>query len=339
MLRSADGAHRRVWLTWEKHRRTRELAKSLNASLIELALPRHRLFRYLKGVPTSVAHLWRARRNTLVVQNPSLVLTALACIFRKPFGYTLVVDRHSNFRLSSLEKPTPLMRIFHLFSRRTVSQSDLTIVTNQVLANLVEEWGGRACILPDKLPDLGPIQDDSEVVPKRVVCISTFASDEPIEDILCAARLMADCEWFVTGNWEGSPVGRRMQTDLPSNVSFTGFIDDEAYQSLLRSADLVVVLTTNEDCLTCGAYESISLGIPCVLSNTRAIRDYFRKGASYADPTAESIAAAVRDLFLHRAEKKREIQGFRVELDRDWRKQFKEVLSIMAVTEATDRLV
>ena len=53
------------------------------------------------------------------------------------------------------------------------------------------------------------------------------------------------------------------------------------------------VLTTADHTLTCGAYEAVAVGTPMVLSETTAIRSYFSKGAVYAAPTAQGIAAAI----------------------------------------------
>jgi len=62
---------------------------------------------------------------------------------------------------------------------------------------------------------------------------------------------------------------------MSDNLTLTAFIDDNAYVTLLYSCDLIVDLTTREDCLVCGAYESVSAEKPLLLSDTTALRVFW----------------------------------------------------------------
>jgi glycosyltransferase involved in cell wall biosynthesis len=76
-------------------------------------------------------------------------------------------------------------------------------------------------------------------------------------------------------------------------VTLTGFLREEDYQSLLLSADVIIVITDQEYTLTCGAYEAVALSKPMILSDTTAIKEYFSQGAVYAKPTSESLLNAM----------------------------------------------
>jgi glycosyltransferase involved in cell wall biosynthesis len=75
----------------------------------------------------------------------------------------------------------------------------------------------------------------------------------------------------VTGNYRKA--GIVPPTDAP-NVTFTGFLADPDYVALLGRADVVIVLTSDDDLLNCGAYEALALDKPLILSDTKAIREY-----------------------------------------------------------------
>ena len=63
-------------------------------------------------------------------------------------------------------------------------------------------------------------------------------------------------------------------------------------------------LTTLEDCLLCGAYEALAAGKPLVISNTRALADYFGAAAILTDNTPEAISERVQRAYAQRADLK-----------------------------------
>jgi hypothetical protein len=48
---------------------------------------------------------------------------------------------------------------------------------------------------------------------------------------------------------------------------------------MMRSVDATIVLSERENCLLCGAYETVASEKPMILSNKEALRNYFDKGA------------------------------------------------------------
>src|SRR5205807_6653113 len=140
-------------------------------------------------------------------------------------------------------------------------------VSNDALKEVVERTGGTAIVLPDKLPALGAAADTVLPVP-LVVFICTYSIDEPYRDVIEAARLVGPrINVLITGdprNFEPDP-------PLPPHVRLTGFLAEPVYEDLLRQADLVIDLTSAENCLVCGAYEAVALEKPLVTSDTRAL--------------------------------------------------------------------
>lgn len=323
-----------VWVTWERHRRTRELAKRLNVPLYEILTSKSGIRRYLSLTPRTAAILFRTRPRLLIVQCPSLVLGVVAVLMKVLLRFDLVVDAH-NEAVEPYSAKGPVPRIL---SRIILRYADFAIVTNGYLVPKVEEHGGRPLVLPDPLPDLSLPEDvethDSERV--RVVLIATFAGDEPVATIFSAVGRMADqIELFVTGDDRRLP--EHLRARLPMNVTLTGFLSDEAYIRLLASADFVIDLTTKNHCLVCGAYEAVALGVPMVLTDDPATREHFSRGAVYTAPDVDAIERALGQAILHRTELRHGVTQLRAQIEETWPIQLSEVRAELNMQRNTDK--
>jgi glycosyltransferase involved in cell wall biosynthesis len=231
--------------------------------------------------------LARRRPGVLIVQCPSVVLSFWAALLKPVFRYSLIADLHN-------EAVEPFMHSFPLYRallRSIHRASDLCVVTNDALKAVVENAGGRAFVLPDKVPDISPVRPrHSAVSPYRVVFVCTYARDEPYLDVIEAARRLGpSVEMYITGDH------RRLEPspEVPHHVHLTGFLPELEYEKLLRTADVIMDLTRMDNCLLCGAYEAVAVEKPLVTSDTRALREYFRRGTVYSSHDAESLAASV----------------------------------------------
>jgi glycosyltransferase involved in cell wall biosynthesis len=284
-----------LWITWEDHRRSRELAAAFEAVYTPLLYKGNRISRYLVLSLRTTALILKKRPKLVFCQNPSIFLNALLCVLKGVFRFYLVVDRHSNFKFHTASSNSLKWKLFHWLSHFVTRHSDLTIVTNNYLATHIEEKGGRAAVLQDKIPALPLARQVPLIGKQNFVFVSTFSHDEPIDDFIHTARDFDDStHFYITGNYKKFKGIEKILAEKPENLTLTGFLDEADYQSLLASVDGVVVITDQEHTLTCGAYEAVALGKAMILSNTEAIKHYFCKGAIYADPTASSLSAAIK---------------------------------------------
>ena len=278
-----------LWISWSAHRRTTGLCAAWE-------VPLHGLQSKLSGPPRWAELSWktlgllrRFRPQILFVQNPSLALTVLAVLSRPLFGYFLVVDAH-NEGIRPFDRPYAFVR---WLTRRLLKTADVTIVTNDALAEDVQAAGGRPQALPDRLPAV-PEPESARTRTgdtPEVAVIATYRRDEPIAAIMTAAATMPDVRFAFSGPSERY---RGASNALPPNVRLTGFLQDPAYWRLLAQATVVCDLTLKPDCLVCGAYEALALGQPMVLSDNPATRDIFESAAVLTGSNPDEIAAAVR---------------------------------------------
>jgi len=310
-----------IWITWENQRRTNELSKALDVPLYKYLSDRYYLIRLLVLSARTCARLFIARPHMLIVQNPSIVLATVACLLRRIVGYTLVVDRHSNFRLERMHLRSLKEMVFQMLSRYTVKKAHLTIVTNEFLKNVLEDWGGRGFVLPDKLPQL-PLAEKVQLTGKNnIVFVCSYSGDEPVTEVIEAARL---CDPSTVIHITGD--NRKLEKDVldsaPPNVRFTGFLNEKDYQSILLSCDAVMVLTTAEHFLLCGAYEAVSLDQPLILSDKETLRNYFNKGVVFAKNDAKNISKAIRTAIREKECRQKEIGKLASDLPESWQRQF-----------------
>ncbi len=301
-----------VWITWEDHRRSRELAKRFSADyyVIDSTLPTG--ISHLVCVIRTILLLFRCRNNVVVVQNPSRILAALAGVLKNVLGYCLIVDRHSNFRVGKGLGWNPAIWFVVLCSEISLRLADLTIVTNSFLAEIVDKKGGKSFVLTDAIPDLSKdvlashIGRPSEPNLINVFFICTFSQDEPFTEVIEASKLLPEyIRITVTGNFEKGGYKKNPQNH---KLDFVGYVSNEEYERLLIKSDIVMVFTTADWCLVCGGYEAIAAEKPLITSQTQALMDFYGDGAMFSkhDPNSivRSIEEVVKDIDKYRLKSK-----------------------------------
>jgi len=326
--------HNAIWITWESQRRNRELSAALDAVLFEFSeIDRmsNRVTKYARGAARTIAALRRTRPRLVFCQNPSLVLTLLLVFLRPFFGFRLCVDAHNAGLFPREGRSSVLMAVSRYVQRR----ANLTLVINEALADHVRANGGRAFALPDKIPTILPSERRVLRGAHNILFICTYSKDEPYKEVFAAARLIdaAICI-YVTGNFTRSGI---RQEDLPPNVILTGFLSEPEYAAMLRSVDATVDLTTREDCLVCGAYETLALAKPMILSDTRALRSYFSRGAVYVLGTAQSIADGITEAIRTKTTLEIEAAELSALRAREWEEKRTALLEILGLIDAGEQ--
>lgn len=299
------------WITWERHQRSRSLSGQLGIALVELSRPGGRLARYTRNSVATLATLMSRRYRTVFVQAPSVVLAWLALVLSLVFRYRVIVDAHN----AVIERAEHGRWPFRGLYRWVVRRAALVIVTNSSLAGRVRGLGGRPAVLPDPVPEFPRLAD---ATPRdHVLVVSTWAQDEPLEAILRAAELLPEpLSVTITGRPRG-PFAAAAKAN--ARVRLSGFVSDEEYLRLLATARVVLDLTTREDCLVCGAYESLAVGRPLVVSDSRALRELLQEGALFTANEPEAIARAITEAWNNEGMWAARCSARREAYAREWR--------------------
>jgi glycosyltransferase involved in cell wall biosynthesis len=310
---------KRVWITWETQRRSIELARKFGCELF--VIESKGVLRYPKCIVRTLSVLRSTKPNILFVQNPSMILATVASLYKLIKQVPVVIDRHTTFRLNKKNGITPRVILFKLLHRFTVRLADLTIVTNDFLANIVGRLKGRPFVLPDMLPKLR----QTGTVPLKgrhnILLISSFGKDEPIKEVIEAMKLVnqEDTYLYITGNYR--KLDESTYKEAPPNVVFTGFLEEREFINILFSVDAIMVLTTSDYTMLCGCYEAVSAGKPLITSNKDVLRDYFKE-AIFVDNGPKDICNAIREIIRNVDLYNDRMSSMRERLVSEWEERF-----------------
>ena len=290
----------RVWITWHDHPRSRGLAAAFGA---ELRIYSRRMaggLRHVEGTIATAFWLARDRPREIFVQNSFLLLLVCAAYRTLAFGRVriLVADCHNK----SLKRRMTgrFASLFWRSKQWSFRKVDLVLVSNSSLLADALHLARKAMPLIDPVPRIEvtahPVTVDASAK-RYVLFVCSHESDEPSQTIADVAREL------VTDGTAAVVVTGRVPMDSPiallkdhPDVHLPGFVPRNEYESLMWHAGAVVVLTRDEDCLCCGAYESISCGRPTVLIDHEIARSVFGAAARYVSPGTASICAGLRTI-------------------------------------------
>lgn len=306
---------KRIWISWAYHRRSDFLAREFACAYFHFSRSgRSRLHRYAAGVLGTLRVLISERPGVVFAQNPSLVAVVFLVVLKPFFRYKLVNDLHTPYvKLRGIARS-----LFWAVQRFCIRHAEITIVTNAGFGATLD--GGAIHVLPDRLPrcpDTAPRALEGE---KNILYVCTFAPDEPYGAVVAAARgIPGEIHLYMTGDY--GTAGINVDT-VPRNLHLVGYVPDREYFTLLASVDIVMVLTDQEHCLVCGGYEGVAFGKPLILSDTRALREYFHAGAVYVDHSVDSIREGIVEAAGRLDELRGAVANLGEGLERDWQEKF-----------------
>ena len=311
-----------LFLAWSPPSQTRRsvlLARGLDIPLRRVyALKKKRYLaplRYAIQAVLTLILLFRERPKVVFVQNPPIFGPLFAWVYCRLAGAGLIIDSHTGALQGSYwEWSLPLHRFL---SRRALA----TLVTNEHLGQMIESWGARSQIVvdvPSEFPAGRPYPLKHAF---NIAVVSSFALDEPLEEVTEAAKSLPDVGFYVTG--DPARGLKRLSADLPSNVCLTGFLPEDDFYGLMRSVDAVMALTTQDHTMQRGACESVWLGKPIITSDWPVLRQNFHTGAVHVDNTVEGIRAGV----LRARDRHLQLAGEILLLQHERRQQWTETLA------------
>ena len=287
------GLNKAIFVAWAQpshSRRSELMARKLGIPLRRIRVLRKQRYlaplRYAIQALLTLVTLFRERPGVVFVQNPPIFAPLFAWIYCALAGAGLIIDAHTD----ALQCPRfwrwslPLHRFL---SRQAVA----TLVTNEHLSQIVAGWGAKSQIIvdvPSQLPAGKPYPVEHQF---NIAMVSSFAPDEPLDNVIQVARSLPDIGFYVTGDpaWSSRP----LPSELPPNVHLTGLLPDDEYYGLLRSVHAVMALTTENHTMQRGACEAVWLGQPIITSDWPLLRQSFHQGTIHVDNTVEGIHTGV----------------------------------------------
>lgn len=230
--------------------------------------------------------LARQRPQAIFVQNPPIFASLMVYLWGLVTGAKYIIDSHTDALLASWWKWS--LSLHRYLSRRAIT----TLVTNDHLRQMVADWGASAFTLtdvPTTFPERKQIHLNGNSF--NVLYVSTASYDEPICEVLEAARVLPEVGFYITGDYRTEMP--HVVQNAPGNVHFTGYVPDEEFFGLFEAVQVVMCLTTENHTMQSGASEALWLGKPIITSNWPMLRGYFNRGALHVNNTADEIYRAV----------------------------------------------
>jgi glycosyltransferase involved in cell wall biosynthesis len=316
-----------IWVTWENQIRNRSMASGLKMKLYQLIFRGPRLRRYVMGMIKTSEVVIREKPRTLFVQNPSLILAMYSLLLRMFLRCKLVIDAHY-FGIIAPNENRFLQKVLDVCNRN----ADMVIVTNSNHYKMVEAVGGNPFICQDPLPALDRYSREfssKDTVDKKVLFICSFDIDEPFFEVFRAFEELTTEGYslYVSGNYKKQAINPAEF----KHVHFLGYVPSVEFYYHLFSSSVVVDLTTYEDCLVCGAYESMVAEKPLVATDTKAIREYFTNGVIYTAIEREAIAGAVRNAYRDRGKLITEIKHWKAKAMEENRQKVREIRRVLGL--------
>lgn len=314
-----------VFLAWAPYgRRSESLAKELGAHMhfvhnLEYQKPAYAPFKYvIQSIRTSWLLLSK-NPSVVFIQNTPIFAALVVYLHSLLFRTRFVLDHHSDAFGSRWNWILPLQKFL-------VRRAAINLVTDDHWVRIIESWGGRAMVLEDALPEFPEVPHYAVADGFTTVMINTFAADEPLAEVLGAAKQLPHVTFYITGNKSKQP--SQLFENQPDNVVFTGFLPDAEYIGLLKSTSSIMALTTRDHTLQGGGYEAVSVGKPLITSDWPLLRHLYRKGTAYVDNTVEGLVEALTTLETSWQNVAQEMMEYRQQKRQEWRSTLDDVTKL-----------
>ncbi len=304
------GANRLLAIAWAAFQpRTQSLAATFRgrpvfiSSGLGRALPPVRYA--LAAVQTWLLLRRESPERVLVVTPP--VFAPLVCwLWCAMHRRQLLIDCHTGtLRSRKWGWADPLHR---LIMRRAA----MTLLHTDEMQALVAGWGAPALLFPDDLPEASEAAARPTSPKESVLVAGSFDGNEPVAEVVEAARLLPGTELRLTGDPELLAPGLR--ESAPPNVVFTGFLPYPVFLGELLASQVVATFSTDPEIMNRAAFEAVGLGRPLVLSDLPGLRRRFGAAAVFAPNSPDQMAAAMRQALDRRQELQSRSRSLAVEL-------------------------
>jgi glycosyltransferase involved in cell wall biosynthesis len=278
--------------------------------------------RYLASAIRTVGFILRRRPVGVIVQNPPLPAALVGFAAARIAGARVVLDSHT----AAFLRTGPRRWLPDRVNAWLAGRVEGVMVTVPEIGDRVRASGGRPIILHEapSLVEATPPPDLGER--PRVLVVSVFAPDEPVWEVIEAARLVPEADFVITGSEDKRPPGLAEQA--PDNVTFPGFLPLPRYHEALAEAHVVMTLDTRPEAVSRSAYDAVWARRPLVLSGGPQMRELFPYAVAVENEAA-SIADGVRTAIDRYPDLARDTAAA-LPLQRErWERQSSELLSAL----------
>lgn len=320
-----------IYIAWASFQR-RQVSMVPHCGFVPVFLPVHRPvnrirkgWAYLRNAVATINILRRRVPDVVWMQLPQVPLMWVTLLYRffarrKPI---LIADCHNAmFRAPWSKVPMGV---------GLLARCDIVIVHTDEMRNTaiaLQVPADKLLVVGDPPADISATATPALAIPRPwIVFPASFSEDEPIAEVIEAARLVPDISVLITGDYINLDKSN-LHARAPRNVFFLGFLNRVDFDNLIKHCDAVMAFTRLEGLQMSVCGEAVGCNKPMLISDTQALRRLFPLGGVFVnsgEPLA--IAEGMRKLLANRAALAAEAQTLNKRLRAIWTKGHAPILS------------
>jgi len=244
------------------------------------------------------------------------------------FKGKLAVDAHN----SAFEKPWISVPLY----ASVLEAAQVVVVHNDEFEDYLKGKFDNVTFvtLPDKMPMIEGHRGRSCRSRNRYfLAVVSYSYDEPILEMLEAAKqfvgiTQSDIAFKITGDYNKRPDIYNKYSKV-RGIEFLGFVDNDAYDDLLKGAYGIISLTTRHRLQQSGSVEAMGANVPLIVSDSATNRRLFFKGAIVTKVDIASIKHAIYEFCSQRDRLAGEIEVVRNHWEKMWKLNYAELVRLI----------
>lgn len=296
-------------------------------------------FRYLFLALRTFGIVFRERPSGVIAQNPPIFCPLVLVGLRRFAKFRLVIDHHAVWSVKSIRTPI-LSQAIGLLERLAVRKADANITPNENWTRQFRAMGAKnAFTYHDFLNKQTGAKTRTGTVltrlpPHRFLAIAAHGGhpEELLEEEVAAVQGLDDYLLVITGRRD--KIGQRLsKINLPNNVVYAGYLDQQDYESLKREADVALSLSNEPNTVPHAVHEFLSYGVPTIVLRDDLLRSIFNGAIVEAlSPDSESIVASLRKVCENTKYRSEILQNIDDNYENRFRKHQDEILQLKQAT-------
>ena len=302
-----------LFIAWRVfQRRTESLAEKFNLRTEYYYYPweekskLHKALSYVYKTIDTISDLFHIRPQLIFIQLPPTPVLYIVALYCRLNDCKFVADCH-NAMIYSRWLAWPSAKLL-------LRRADILLVHNEDVEHYARRLKLDAITLRDPLPDLSnsgslDILEQYDLKHGNYVIVPwSFSADEPIRELVQAAKLLPHTKFVMT--WFAEKMPDDIRNNLPDNLLLTGYLDEKVFNTVFSHAGSALVLTTREGTQPSGASEAIVLGIPLIISDMETTRKLYGDMPVYVKNDTNGILGGIKTAFDEHDKRTSEIMRF-----------------------------
>jgi hypothetical protein len=156
---------------------------------------------------------------------------------------------------------------------------------------MVTAMGGNSILIPEVVGTISYQKNCSiSLSLPCVLVVSSFASDEPVQLLLEAARALPHVTFFFTGDHRNFIA---LTDQVAPNVVLLGYLDRDTYLTYVQETTAILTLSTRSHIMQMAAEEALCMHRPLITNHSPILEEVFQKGAVFTTLDLDTLCSAI----------------------------------------------